>query len=403
MAGVVNPLRPAEVPAYLHPTPSGAERVPVVDLRGAAARAGRRVLLGALHLPAAEWADRSLEFPPRRSRFALIVSRRDAASVVRAGLIAAHFGEPAEVVDADADADADAGVGALSGADEAGNARGALVIADDAAANAAATAAGAAARFEAFLARAPPERVGVAGEAATDAADRRSQPRLWLPSPLLATALETRGGWLAAAAAAAAAAGAPLRVLDAGCGTARNAVFLAKRLGGGDAGAARLRVVAVDNRRAIVQKVAKFAARSGCGGAVECIEADIDDFIEAAEERGRAARCAGANAAGAVADADSDKGDVAGRFDVALFFRFTHKPALARLPTLLRRHALVAAEAFHVTAPHPAERSQQLEEGELAALLAGPGLRVETLVEELAAAEDGRPLLRVVCRVEHAT
>ena len=372
---------------YLHPTPAG-ERVPVVDLRSPWARAGRRVLLGALHLPATEWADRSLEFPPRQSRFALIVSRRDAASVVRAGLVAAHFGEPAELVDADADlGDADAANGELRASERAdadahdGGAAGGGSVADADAA--------AAALFEAFISRAPPERVGVAGSVAVDAEDARLQPRLWLPSPLLHVVLARREAWLGAESTAAASAGdvaPPLRVLDAGCGTARNAVFVAES-------AAGVLVVAVDNRRAMVEKARKFAARCGLGAAVKCIVADIDAFIEAA-----AAARGAENGAGASARAGSEACRDA--FDVALFLRFTHKPALSRLAPLLQRCSLVVVEAFHVTAPHPSDRAQQLAEGELAVLLSGAGRTVATLLEELAPAEDGRPLLRVVCRVE---
>jgi SAM-dependent methyltransferase len=398
----------APAATYLHATAAG-ERVPVIDLRRAEARAGRRVLLGALHLPAVAWADRSLEFPPRWSRFALVVSRRDAASVTRAALVAAHFGAPAEVVDADADLVDDAGSDAGTDAD-----------ADAFAAASAASAAAAAAAFEAFLARAPPERVRVVGAPGVAAEDARHQPRLWRPSPLLEAALEQRGGWLADAAAragagagvgAGAAAAAPLRVLDAGCGTARNAVFLALRLAGAT-------VVAVDNRRAMIEKAAKFAARSGCGaGAVECVEADICAFINAAlARRGDAAgvdadvgAVAGARTAtdadpGAATTAEADTGAKAGAdaelFDVALFIRFTHKAAFERLPRLLRRDALVAAEAFHTSAAHPSDRSQQLAEGELAELLSASGrAAVETVLERLASAEDGRPLLQSVCRV----
>lgn len=337
---------------YLHPCGASLTPAPVVDLRGAAARAGRRALLGALHLPAADWADRSMEFLPRWRPFALIVSRRDAASERRARLVAEHFGAPLEVVDADAELDA-------GGGDEA--------------------AAGAAAAFEAFVARAPPERVIVAGEAAADAEDARRQPRLWEPSPLLQVLLERRAEWLAAGT---------LRVLDAGCGTARNAVFLALAL-------ADAHVVAVDNRRAMVEKAAKFVARSGVSdtaarGAVEVVLGDIVGFIDdAATARG------GSEAGGGHESTEP-------RFDAVLFMRFTHKAAIARAPSLLRRGrgGVIVVEGFHVSARHPTEREQLLEEGEVAELLrSADRAEVETLLEQRAEAEDGRPMLHVVIRM----
>ena len=58
------------------------------------------------------------------------------------------------------------------------------------------------------------------------------------------------------------------------------------------------------------------------------------------------------------------------------------------------------AEAFHVTTPHPSDPAQQLAEGELAQLLRADGrCEVDTVMEQLVRAEDGRPLLQSGGRV----
>jgi len=85
--------------------------------------------------------------------------------------------------------------------------------------------------------------------------------RLWRPGPLAAALAARAREWAALPK------GAPLAVLDLGCGAGRNAVHLAERLGPLSA------VVAVDNRRVLCSRMARFAAREvgSRGGAVRCV------------------------------------------------------------------------------------------------------------------------------------
>ena len=169
-------------------------------------------------------------------------------------------------------------------------------------------------------------------------------------------------------------------------------------------------------------------ARRGADAGAEAGDADADGDAGAGDSGGASDPDADAGAGEGLGAGASD----AGLFDVALFLRFTHKGAIARLPSVLRTRrrrdecerererecerereregeregegedcgALVAAEAFHVTTPHPSDSAQQLAEGELAQLLRADGTcDVETVVEQLVSAEDGRPLLQSVCRV----
>jgi SAM-dependent methyltransferase len=382
-------------PPYLHPVAAASSPpclVPLVDLREPSTAIHRRHVLGSLHIPASAYADRSLELPARNNRYALLVDRGTSASRALASRMCASFG--ADI----------AAVYELGGDDD---------DEDDASS-------------AAFWGSVPPERVvrGCAYPASL-------QPRLWRPSPLLEVFLERHPGWIPPPAASGADAdadtgggGGGLRVLDAGSGTCRNAVYLLRAWPH-----PTNRVVAVDNRKAMVEKGLKFASREGMAERCAVVLADMDEWV--------AARGVRRGAAG-------EEGEGGGPFDVLLFMRFPHKTAIARslelfgfVPHQERGTALapsrhtpgwrgfVVIEAFHTSTSHPTDRSSQFAEGEALELVLGgweaarkgggggvgeeegaahpqgqgPLPVVDVVMEELGAAEDGRPLMNVVLRV----
>ena len=354
--------------------------LPLIDLRSARARTRRRCLLGSFHLPSTLFHARSMELPPRRVAVALLVANARRVGRCAPAIDDAESGRelersmrrwwPAEI--AGTVTDCEDGEDGEDGKDGEGVCGDAGECATAASAAAADTTERALSR--AFWALAPRERVVVGDiDGPSEAALRASEPQLWRPSPMLAAVVDKLAAWLLPTQL-------QLSVLDAGCGTGRNAVFLAERLGG------TASIVAVDNRREIVERLSEFAARRGiCRERLHGVTDDIGKFV---------------------ADLSGDLGDDAlgHSLNVSLFMRFPNKPALAALASLVRkrrgtRPMLVVVEGFHVTATHPSAREHQFDEGEVAALLSMPGLNVDTLLEERGQAEDGRPLLLAVARI----
>ena len=171
-----------------------------------------RHILGCASLPAASWADRALELPPRCTRFSLLCdSSADCAALVAS----LGVGSPGQVLGQDLHA----------------------VYLDSA-------------EFWDTV----PQALLLAGRW-----EARHQGRLWRPGPLTALLAACWGGWGLPCG------GSPAAVLDAGCGQGRNAVFLLQALGASGA-LPRLAVVGVDNRTAMVDKFVRFAVRAleGC-------------------------------------------------------------------------------------------------------------------------------------------
>lgn len=229
--------------------------------------------------------------------------------------------------------------------------------------------------------------------------------RLWRPGPLAALLAARARGWAGLPP------GAPLAVLDVGAGSGRNSVFLAESCGGGGA------VVAVDSRRDLCGRMARFAMREvgARGGRVACAGWDGAAAAAAAAASEAPAR-AEAAAPGALfvvcADAvellrscathaAAQHGDgMPTAFDAVLFARFLHRGALALSALALRaRGGVVCAETFFAAPAAGLPRENLLAEGELRecvrAGLAGSerrGWDVRTLHEGAAATEDGRAL-----------
>jgi SAM-dependent methyltransferase len=227
-----------------------------------------------------------------------------------------------------------------------------------------------------------------AGAAAAGAAEAV----LWRASGMLpALTAAAAGAWRRAPAVKA--------VLDAGCGAGRNAVALATAL---LAAGARVRIVALDNREAMIAKTAGLAAHHGLlGTAVVPVRADVGALLAA--EAGGGGGCAALRAAGAPS--------AFAAYDAALFMRFVHKPALAALGAALHAAAgggaddtddfILAVEGFHVDAGHPQAPALKLKCGEVLELVsaaeraaAAPVSRWATIEETVQNIEDGRP---VVC------
>jgi len=312
---------------------------PLVDIRSADAMAVVHVA-GSLALPHAEYADRSLELPPRGTEVRVMIDTTDAPCME---LAAALPFLPHEVT------------AWYDGASE---------------------------ELWASVAAVQPHLV-VRGRAP----DPSSQPQLWQPGPvipILVAALRDAGLVCAAGAACTctvAAAGDSagggggcdhVTILDAGSGTGRNAVHLARMC-------RRVRVVAVDNRRAMIEKLGKFAARSGVAERITGVVADVMDFVRTTSHR----------------------------FHAVLAQRFTHRPLLRAVPQLMPlppTPGWVAVESFAVGASHPTQRDQLLEPGEMADLLvrtvetpgaggdAHPAV-VTAVHESTITLADGRPLL----------
>jgi SAM-dependent methyltransferase len=386
--------------------PADARRLlalPLIDLRSARARTHRRCLLGSFHLPSEHFQARSMELPPRRVAVALLVADARRGGRGAPTIDEAESGRelersmrrwwPDEIAGTLTD---------FEDGDDGGDNEGASGDSGDPAAAAAAAAEAAAAAAEralsrAFWALAPRESVVLGdGCGPGEAALRASEPQLWRPSPMLEAIAGRLAAWLTPAETR-------LHVLDAGCGTGRNAVFLAERLG------AVAHIVAVDNRREIVERLSSFAARRGIGGErLLTVAAEVGKFVaDLADDLGGGDAGDAGDSQGSSSSSNGERGCVGtlgNDLNVALFMRFCHKAAISALAALVRKRGgsrpmLVVVEGFHVTATHPSARGQQFDEGEVAALLAVPGLRVDTLLEERGQAEDGRPLLLAVARI----
>jgi SAM-dependent methyltransferase len=304
---------------------AAADAPPLLDIRAAAAQAA--VHLGAcLCLPHAEYADRSLELPPRGTVVRVLVDTTDAACMALAATLPLL---PSEVAGWFDGADAAFWASVEAGAIHAGGVGAVAVVRGH-----------------------PP--------------DPTQQPQLWQPGPVVApllAALRDAGLACGAGSECTCARDAPVtRLLDAGSGTGRNAVYVARHC-------RRLRVVAVDNRRAMIEKLSKFAARAGVHERVTGLVADVMAFVDGRPEG----------------------------FHAVLAQRFTHKPffcaAATRLLPPAPHRGWLAVESFAVGASHPTDRAQLVAPGEMAELLSAASTTSAVVHESVVTIADGRPLL----------
>jgi hypothetical protein len=326
---------------------------PIIDLRAASSDAADELgVLESLRLPHYDLSDRSMELPARKTPFVVLFDGRDAGCASTAAKVAADFAD--DVLDTlDVAAQSDTWLNLRM--------RGYTV------------------------------GMGVRGAAT-----------LWNPSPLMPEAVAAvRTAWAAHATDASC-----VRwLLDAGSGTGRNAVYLCRQFeASGSAGAVSgalpsigpFCVAGVDNRRAMVEKLEKFAAREGLlGRSLVPAQRDIASFWKpepavshelhggsAAPERSSAVPGLSNPAAVAAADPVLLPPRTFAGYDGALFMRFTHKEALVQLGRQLHEAAAAAAaapcpeascrrppfvlvvECFHVSSEHPKAMDQKLELGE---------------------------------------
>eukprot|EP00762_Andalucia_godoyi_P000577 ANDGO_05384.mRNA.1 methyltransferase domain containing protein len=154
-------------------------------------------------------------------------------------------------------------------------------------------------------------------------------------------------------------------VLDLGCGLGRNAVFAA--LHGVD------RVVGIDNRKELVDKMRAFALRYGVGDAVSGITGDVCkmDSLYAQEP-----------------------------FDAVFCIRFLPRAFLKSgclLQKLTMPGSYFVLEHFHVSCGHPSKPEQKISNGETIDLIGGPA-HWQLMSETESQIEDGRVVLHVVCK-----
>jgi SAM-dependent methyltransferase len=294
---------------------------PVIDLRSS--REGCRVLLGSLHLPAKDWNDRSLELPPRNHKFSIFYSSDDLESTTCASMVKERF-------DADVDSVFDVN------------------------------------NESAFWEKVPSDLICIGGAPGSDVELKIAtyEKRLWQPSSFIYVFLDSLNEWREKLMWSSTS---NLRILDAGSGTGRNAVFIAQSLQSSH-------ITAIDNRRSMIEKAEKFIRRNKVDNQITCKIADIDDFIRSSS------------------DVEEDL------FDVAIFMRFVHKKALSRIRRIMKPTGIIIVEAFHISSIHPSDEDQKIKEGEVQALLKNQsGQDVTLLIEKVLEIEDKRPVVCVVC------
>ena len=297
----------------------GQRQVPLIDVRNTPA-VTRKHILGSINIDAVK--GRRMELPPRGVHYAVLY---DAETHASAAYLKEYFPEDAV----------------------------ALCNADDAA-------------FWSGV----PEHLIATGKAYPQLV----QPRLWQPSRLVADAASLTISWLGRSAHPGF-----VRILDAGSGMGRNAVFIAEQLNA-RADLEKCVVDAVDNRAVMATLAGELAQRNGVGHHVVTVHSDVAAHLE---------RC----------------GEI--RYDIMLCARFMDKKLLSSNALTAALHpslpSLLLVEHFHVTTSHPTSPEQVIREGEILALVSeGAGTAAaddwESLRECLVSAEDGRPLLQVVLR-----
>jgi hypothetical protein len=327
---------------------------PIIDLRAASSDSADELgVLESLRLPYYDLSDRSMELPARKTPFVVLFDGRDAGCASTAAKVADDFADDVrETLDVAAPGDTWLNL-----------------------------------RMRGYTVG-----TGVRGAAT-----------LWNPSPLMPEAVAAvRTAWAARAADASC-----VRwLLDAGSGTGRNAVYLCRQFEAPAAASSaadalpsvgRFCVAGVDNRRAMVEKLEKFASREGLlGRSLVPAQRDIASFWkpEPAIPRGLHSGAAAPERSGALPGLSDSVAAAAAEpvllpprtfagYDGALFMRFTHKEAFVQLGRQLHAAAAEAAaaascpeaschrppfvlvvECFHVSSEHPKAADQKLELGE---------------------------------------
>jgi SAM-dependent methyltransferase len=338
----------------------------VIDVRSTE-QVEERHIVGTTHIPLNEWSDRSLEFPPRKHAFAILAPAAASLSAAQRAIL-------------------DHMLTALA-PDCA-----ALIMEGEEAIS--------------FWAAVPADRL------AAGPFTLQQQCRVWQPSPLAPVFLSYLHPHLAAVEGERVR---HLRVLDAGAGTGRNAVYLLQELPA-LAPHVACRVTAVDNRKSMCEKAVKFGARAGVSHALHVVQADIGSHVLQAQTEGDG-------------------------YHVAAFFRFLDWPTITASVDTLRPwlggpcavhldmrgggstkgpqhtekstaqacagHAWIVVEHFHVDSHHPKEESKKLREGQVLTRLVlhesatgslGHRWAFKVVHEARAECEDGRPMLQVVVK-----
>jgi hypothetical protein len=194
----------------------------------------------------------------------------------------------------------------------------------------------------------------------------------------------------------------PRWILDAGAGKGRNAVFLAEELEkaalassktepGVSSGGVTAAIVALEIRKVLVHRASKFFEREGllpwdtsrknrrsiAFGATGALESLFDPPVAVK----KAPPLIAYDPISADHTTSFDFPRKLGDYDCALFLRFSHNDGLVELSRQLalagialkggakRPPFVLAVESFHVSSPHPKQREQKLEIGEVMELL----------------------------------
>lgn len=239
-----------------------------------------------------------------------------------------------------------------------------------------------------------------------------------------------------------------IRILDAGCGTGRNAIYTVQELlnssrctlSSTSTNQFPLFICGIDNRRAMIEKAVKFVQRKNMESFIQFIQYDIDKYY-------RQFRTTNSSLISPSATEKNEPSIVTAvgntlppstptspllpfpyseQYSLFFFIRFTHKAAIAQSIYLMNPYygGFIIIDGFHTSTPHPSDRESQLEEGETKSLLeteiqlydqsqeknatifssstaaySRTYWSVQVVHEKRALSEDNRPMLHVIVQL----
>eukprot|EP00735_Rhodelphis_limneticus_P012145 TRINITY_DN5340_c0_g1::TRINITY_DN5340_c0_g1_i1::g.24232::m.24232 TRINITY_DN5340_c0_g1::TRINITY_DN5340_c0_g1_i1::g.24232 ORF type:complete len:335 (+),score=4.24,sp/O14074/YEA9_SCHPO/25.31/9e-20,Methyltransf_18/PF12847.2/8.2e+03,Methyltransf_18/PF12847.2/6.5e-08,TehB/PF03848.9/1.3e-05,Methyltransf_31/PF13847.1/0.003,Methyltransf_31/PF13847.1/4.6e+02,MTS/PF05175.9/0.0024,MTS/PF05175.9/7.1e+02,Methyltransf_23/PF13489.1/0.0011,Methyltransf_11/PF08241.7/0.003,Rhodanese/PF00581.15/0.0029,Methyltransf_ len=180
----------------------------------------------------------------------------------------------------------------------------------------------------------------------------------------------------------------PFRALDVGCGMGRDAVYLASR--------STWHVVALDNRRGILDRALSLAARNDCKISVHPLLIDLQKSLK--RDSGSLAPVICGTACECDSPQDGASRCSPGKFDLVLVNRYLHRPLFPFLREWVKPHGFILCSHFLVGAEkfgHPKSPNDLVALGEFQDQF-GPNhsFRVHAYKEGTLA--DGRPFVWIL-------